>query len=96
MTHLFRPTEPPLGTSPPVGTWARFPWAVAAGRVLNCSARLLQATGPRRLLCILLMLLGLVVQAVMLLVAAYLVDLSVSLMELWAELARRHLEITLS
>jgi hypothetical protein len=42
-----------------------------------------------------LLLAGLVMQVVMLLTAAYLVDLSVSLAELWAELARKHLEITL-
>jgi len=40
-------------------------------------------------------LLGLVTQAVMLLVAAYLCDLALSLMELWADLARKHLELTL-
>jgi hypothetical protein len=38
---------------------------------------------------------GLVGQGLLLLTAAYLIDLSVSLMELWAELARKHLEITL-
>jgi hypothetical protein len=38
---------------------------------------------------------GLVVQGALILTAAYLVDLSVSLMELWADLARKHLEITL-
>lgn len=41
-----------------------------------------------------LLLLALMGQAVLLLTAAYLVDLSVSLMELWAELARKHLELT--
>lgn len=38
----------------------------------------------------------LVGQVVLLCVALYLVDLTVSLMEVWAELARKHLEITLS
>ncbi len=33
---------------------------------------------------------GMVGQVVLLLLSAYLVDLSVSLMELWAELARKH------
>ena len=42
------------------------------------------------LLCV-----GFLGQMVLLLLAAYLVDLSVSLMELWAELARKHLELTL-
>jgi hypothetical protein len=42
----------------------------------------------------LLLVVGIVVQGVMLLTIAYLCDLSISLMELWAELARKHLEIT--
>jgi len=49
----------------------------------------------RRLLHSLLICLGLVVQGVLLLVVGYMVDLCISLMELWAELARKHLEITL-
>jgi hypothetical protein len=43
----------------------------------------------------LLLLVGLVVQVVLLFVAGYLIDLGISLMELWADLARRHLEITM-
>lgn len=39
---------------------------------------------------------GFVVQVVLTLLMWQLVDLSVSLMEVWAELARKHLEITLS
>lgn len=42
-----------------------------------------------------LLLLGLVVQVIMLLVLAYMIDLCLSLMELWADLARKHLELTL-
>ena len=42
-----------------------------------------------------LLLLGLVVQVVLLWLAGYLVDLAISLMELWADLARKHLELTL-
>jgi hypothetical protein len=38
---------------------------------------------------------GLLVQGALLLTAAYLIDLAVSLMELWTELARKHLELTL-
>lgn len=37
----------------------------------------------------------LVIEAVMLYMLAELVDLCISLMELWAELARKHLELTL-
>jgi hypothetical protein len=36
-----------------------------------------------------------VCQIGLLLATCYLIDLSVSLMELWAELARKHLELTL-
>jgi hypothetical protein len=36
------------------------------------------------------------VQLVLLALVAHLVDLSIALMELWTELARKHLEITLS
>lgn len=38
---------------------------------------------------------ALVLQAVLIYVAGELIDLSISLMELWAELARKHLELTL-
>lgn len=43
-----------------------------------------------------LMWLALGGQLVLALTTMYLIDLSVSLFELWAELARKHLEITLS
>lgn len=42
-----------------------------------------------------MVLVGLVVQVVLLLVLAYMIDLAISLMELWAELARKHMELTL-
>lgn len=42
-----------------------------------------------------MLLVGLLVQVVLLLVLAYMIDLALSLMELWADLARKHLEITL-
>jgi len=44
----------------------------------------------------LLLLLGFAVQFIVIAVCYQLVDLSVSLMEVWAELARKHLEITLA
>lgn len=44
----------------------------------------------------LLLFLGLVVQVVLTLLMWQLVDLTVSLMEVWAELARKHLELVLS
>ena len=45
---------------------------------------------------ILLLLVGLVVQVVLTVLMWQLVDLSISLMEVWAELARKHLELVLS
>jgi len=43
----------------------------------------------------LLLLLGLALQLILVAVVNELVDLSISLMEVWAELARKHLELTL-
>lgn len=62
--------------------------------------RLPQAAGRRRFNPRVLLLCGaavltLVVEAVMLWLLAEMIDLCISLMELWAELARKHLEITL-
>lgn len=67
-----------------------------AARVVLARLRgLFSSQRGRQLVATLLLLLGLVVQGVLLLTVAYLVDLSVSLMELWALLARKHLELTL-
>jgi hypothetical protein len=44
----------------------------------------------------LLLCLGFVVQAVLVLLVWQLVDLAIGLMEVWLDLARKHLEITLS
>jgi hypothetical protein len=93
--HLFRPQDPTAGPTPPVGTWAWALWAEKAGYLLNWVAGLLAAPRARATAHTILLLVGLVGQALLLLMGAYLVDLSVSLMELWAELARKHLELTL-
>jgi hypothetical protein len=45
---------------------------------------------------IVLVVVGLVVQVGLTLLVWHLIDLTVSLMEVWAELARKHLEILLS
>lgn len=68
---------------------------VALLRVLNCSHRLVTSPAGRRAVHASLLLVGLVIQGVLLLTAAYLIDLAVSLMELWTALARKHLELTL-
>lgn len=95
MVHLFRPAEPAFGTLPPVGAWSRV--QRAKGRLLVALRRVAGYLWQRRRPCILFAVAAasLVTQLVALLLAAYLVDLSLSLMELWAELARKHLEITL-
>ena len=62
--------------------------------VLTLLYRICHAPQARRLAAYLVVSVGLVVQGVMLLTVAYLCDLSLSLMELWAELARKHLELT--
>lgn len=93
--HLFRPAEPSsVDLSPSWKAWRGLLY-VAAARVLNCLARLCRSPRVRRLCILLGALVGLVVQAGLILTAAYLVDLSLSLMELWADLARKHLELTL-
>lgn len=43
----------------------------------------------------LLLLVGFIVQLVVVAMVYELVDLTISLMEVWAELARKHLELTL-
>lgn len=93
--HLFRPADPPdSDLSPSWKVW-RGVLVVAVCRVLALLRTLCQSPRARHVAAYLLVLVGLVVQAVLLLTVAYLVDLAVSLMELWAVLARKHLEITL-
>ena len=76
------------------------------GMVHGCVAALLapkeerphRAVKPRRWrrhLPLIVFCLSLVVQAVLIWLLGELVDLCISLMELWAELARKHLELTL-
>lgn len=94
--RLFRPHEPVDGASPPVGTWKRHTWTEPLRQLLARLAQLLISGQGRRLVHGSLLLLGLVVQGALLLTTAYLCDLAISLMTLWADLARKHLEITLS
>lgn len=44
----------------------------------------------------LMLLVGIVVQVIVVALVYELVDLTISLMEVWAELARKHLELTLT
>jgi type IV secretory pathway TrbL component len=50
----------------------------------------------RKWLLVLMWLLGLVVQVVLVWLAGLLVDLCIDLMEVWLQLAEKHLEIVLS
>lgn len=68
---------------------------VAVMRLLARVALMSHQPRVRQALHICLIVLGLVVQAVLLLTVAYLCDLALALMELWADLARKHLELTL-
>jgi hypothetical protein len=93
--HLFRPNEPsPAHLSPSWKAW-RGLLAVEIARVLTLLRTVCQSPRARVIGAYLLVLVGLVGQTVLLLVAAYLIDLSLSLMELWADLARKHMELTL-
>lgn len=77
------------------GRWVRHR---IAGHLTPIGGRLLwlsRQQPARAVAAYVLLILGLVMQLLLLLVAAYMVDLSLSLMELWAELARKHLELTL-
>lgn len=95
MTHLFRPADPTVGATPPVGTWTRLLRAKGVGVFLLRCAHVTKHPRTARLITYLVLFAGLVVQAVLILTAAYLVDLALSLMGLWADLARKHLELTL-
>ena len=49
----------------------------------------------KRFLLWLMLLVGFLVQVIVVALVYELVDLTISLMEVWAELARKHLELTL-
>lgn len=95
MTHLFRPAEPSDARPNPQLSIAAKRLAVVVRQLLPRLAHLLSSPLVRVVSVRVLLLLGLVLQGALVLTAAYLIDLSVSLMELWAELARKHLELTL-
>ena len=95
MTHLFRPAEPQDGSLSPSWKAWRGLLAVETARVLAYLGRLAFNPAVRKTAGAVLLLLGLLVQVVLMFIAAYLTDLAVSLMEVWAELARKHLELTM-
>jgi len=71
---------------------------VVAFRRLRVLKRMIPTTWSvwRRWLLVLMWLLGLVVQLVLVWLAGLLVDLCIDLMEVWLQLAEKHLEIILS
>lgn len=95
MTNLIRPAARRRSDLSP--SWKVRPeWlAVAVRGVLTLLSRTRESQQFRRVVHIALVLLAFVVQGALLLTAAYLCDLALSLMELWADLARKHLELTL-
>jgi type VI protein secretion system component VasF len=81
-----------------IGALARWVWGTAARLLIprwKWAAVVLRDPLVRQLVARILLLVGLVAQCALLLVFGYLIDLSLSLMELWAELARKHMELTL-
>ena len=92
---LFRVEEPREPSNPPIWRAYRGLLFVAGGQLLARAGRLFHSPRTRALLTWILLAASIIVQLVMFAVASYLIDLSVSLMELWAELARKHLELTL-
>lgn len=76
-------------------TTARTIIAVAVGRALSTVLRVLASHSGRKVLGAAALCLGLAVQMGLCFTAMYLIDLSISLFELWADLARKHLELTL-
>jgi len=96
MIHLFRPHEPASVPTPPVGTWSGGSVAGWVRQLLAQLADLLKRHVSRRDLCMVLLLLGGVVQVLALAMTLYLIDLTLALFEVWVELARKHLEIQYS
>lgn len=70
-------------------------WAVSVFWLRVAAALPPMSTRPLRLATSLLIVLGLMGQLVLLWLAGEMLDLYVSAVDLWAELARKHLELTL-
>lgn len=95
MTHLFRPADPDhVPYSPSWKAWRGLLY-VTLGRWLAPAVKVIGSKHLRAVLGAVLFWVGLLLQLVLLGLAGALVDLSIDLAELWAELARKHLEITL-
>jgi len=95
--HLFRPNEEPSTSSPPVEAPRTRRWG-GRTRWITCLVQRVPSRLPRAasIAASLLWLVGLALQVWMVWAAGELLDLYVSAVELWAELARKHLELSLS
>lgn len=82
-------------TAPLVVLLTRAIAAAAGRRLLPILRRLLPGRRGRRIISTILLVVGLVVQAVLLWTLGELISLCIDLAELWTALARKHLEITL-
>lgn len=69
--------------------------AIAIARGVSLVLRLLHSENTRRVAGSAALCVGLALQVGLCFLAMYLIDLSVSLFELWADLARKHLELTI-
>ena len=95
MKHLLYAHEKSLSL---LGAVIRLLWRTAALVIvprLTRAAVLLNHDAARAIVVRVALVLALLVQLVLLLVLGYMIDLCLSLMEVWAELARKHLELTL-
>jgi hypothetical protein len=95
MRHTKQLARTQTDLTPPVWKLWRGLLAVELSRVVALAMRATQSRMVHLITMRLLLCLGLVIQLGLVLLAGYLVDLSISLMDLWAELARKHLELTL-
>jgi hypothetical protein len=68
--------------------------AVACGRAMSTAVRVLASRSVRSTAAGASLCVGLALQVGLCFTAMYLIDLSLSLFELWADLARKHLELT--
>ncbi len=93
--RLFRPATPRSHAHLPQRSISPRLRAVALLQLLARAVGLVHHPRARVVAVQIAVGVGMVCQVGLLLTAAYLIDLAVSLMELWAELARKHLELTL-
>ncbi|HZA23562.1 MAG TPA: hypothetical protein VFA32_13345 [Dehalococcoidia bacterium] len=80
---------------PLIGVWLAILQRFIAGRLLPLAGRLFPGPAGRRIIARIAYLLAIATQIVLVVVLAELVEISISIAELWTLLAQKHLEITL-